>query len=159
MMVGYQLIGFGFSRRRHMRRRRKSSLAISANQAQQALAFLVQQGKIAVTDVRKALENRERLVQEIRERLARLGIEVVAFGKRARRGARAGIRAARRRATRRTRKSSKPMSAARRAAMKAQGRYMAAIRRLPKASRAKVKTIRERSGVSAAIAAAKRMHT
>jgi len=34
---------------------------------------------------------------------------------------------------------------------------MAAVRRLPKADRAKVKGIREKSGVAAAVAAAKRM--
>jgi hypothetical protein len=38
-----------------------------------------------------------------------------------------------------------------------QGRYMAAVRQLSKADRAKVKAIREKSGVRAAIAAAKRM--
>jgi hypothetical protein len=38
-----------------------------------------------------------------------------------------------------------------------QGRYMAAVRQLPKAARAKIKAVREKSGVRAAIAAAKRM--
>jgi hypothetical protein len=39
----------------------------------------------------------------------------------------------------------------------AQGRYMAAVRPLTKEQRAKIKAIREKSGVQAAIAAAKRM--
>jgi hypothetical protein len=38
-----------------------------------------------------------------------------------------------------------------------QGRYMAAVRQLPKADRAKIKAIREKSGVRAATAAAKQM--
>jgi hypothetical protein len=38
-----------------------------------------------------------------------------------------------------------------------QGRYMAALRNLPKEQRVKIKAIREKSGVRAAIAAAKTM--
>jgi len=38
-----------------------------------------------------------------------------------------------------------------------QGRYMAALRLLPKEKRTKIKAIREKSGARAAIAAAKRM--
>lgn len=54
------------------------------------------------------------------------------------------------------RKAKLRVSAATRAAWAAQGRYMAAVRRLPKAARARIKAIREKSGVRAAIAAAKR---
>jgi hypothetical protein len=49
------------------------------------------------------------------------------------------------------------ISAATRKIYQQQGRYMAAVRPLPKAARAKIKAIREKSGVRAAIAAAKRM--
>lgn len=52
------------------------------------------------------------------------------------------------------RKAQKPVSAARKAAWKAQGRYMAAV---SQASRAKVKAIRGKSGLNAGIKAAKRM--
>jgi hypothetical protein len=41
--------------------------------------------------------------------------------------------------------------------MKRQGRYLAAVRPLSKAARVKVKEIREKSGVAAAISAAKKM--
>jgi hypothetical protein len=41
--------------------------------------------------------------------------------------------------------------------MRAQGRYLAAVRPLSKAKRGKVKAIRGKAGVRAAIAAAKRM--
>lgn len=43
------------------------------------------------------------------------------------------------------------VSAKARAAWKAQGRYMAAVRRLSKADRAKVRAVREKSGIRAAI--------
>jgi hypothetical protein len=49
------------------------------------------------------------------------------------------------------------ISAATRKMYQQQGRYMAALRNLSKEQRAKVKTIREKSGVRAATAAAKRM--
>lgn len=42
-------------------------------------------------------------------------------------------------------------------AYRAQGRYIAAVRRLPKAMRATVKAIRQRPGVATAVAAARRM--
>jgi hypothetical protein len=47
-------------------------------------------------------------------------------------------------------------SAKARAAWKAQGRYMAAVRRLPKAARDRIKVIREKKGVLKAFATAKR---
>jgi hypothetical protein len=43
-----------------------------------------------------------------------------------------------------------------RAAWKAQGRYLAALKPLSKAKRLKVRAIRERSGIQAALTAAKR---
>jgi hypothetical protein len=60
-------------------------------------------------------------------------------------------------ASRPTRRRKRRISAATRKLYQQQGRYMAAVRRLPKADRAKVRAIREKSGVRAAIAAAKRM--
>ena len=59
-------------------------------------------------------------------------------------------------AAKRAAKRRKPrISAATRKMYQQQGRYMAAVRQLPKADRAKIKAIREKSGVRAAIAAAK----
>jgi hypothetical protein len=49
------------------------------------------------------------------------------------------------------------ISAATRKIYQQQGRYMAALRPLTKEARAKIKAMREKSGVRAAIAAAKRM--
>src|SRR5262249_52037877 len=98
-----------------------------------------------------ALSRRERLIRELRERLAKLGVEAGGLGTRAKPRVRAAGGPGR------SRRRGKPVSAARRAAMRAQGRDMAAGARLAKAGRAKVKAIREKSAVSAAIAAAKRM--
>ncbi len=103
-----------------MARRRRSTLAISAEQAQQALAFLVHEGKLAANDVRKAFA-REKASRPARKR------------------ARHKITAATRRLYR------------------LQGKYMSALRPLSKEARAGIKAIREKSGIDAAIAAAKRM--
>jgi predicted RNA-binding protein YlqC (UPF0109 family) len=142
-----------------MARRRRSSLALSAEQARQALTVLVQEGKLAASEVRKALGRRDRLVRALRASLAALGEDV---GKLARTAGKvaslpvlAGIATtAKRRAARRA----KPrISAATRKMYQAQGRYLAALRPLSKAARVKIKAIREKSGVNAAIATAKRM--
>jgi hypothetical protein len=49
------------------------------------------------------------------------------------------------------------MTVARRAALKLHGQYLGHVRKLSKANKAKIKAIREKSGVRAAIAAARRM--
>jgi hypothetical protein len=137
------------------RRGRKSSLAsISAERAQQALTFMVAEGRIAAREVEKALKKRDRLIREIRERMSALGVEG------ARAGGRLAIRAAKslRSAEKRTRKGRRrAVSAATKAARRAQGQYMAAVRRLSKDVRKRVLEIRKTKGVRAAIAAAKRL--
>src|SRR5260370_15862477 len=59
---------------RQMATRRKTSLALSAEQAQQALTFLVHEGKLAASEVRKAFDRREKVIREIKERMAQLGV-------------------------------------------------------------------------------------
>jgi hypothetical protein len=54
------------------------------------------------------------------------------------------------------RKTRRRLSAARRAALRLQGRYLGTVRPLSKAAKAKVKAIREKKGVRAAITAAKK---
>lgn len=127
------------------RRRRGSIASISAERAREALTYLVAEGRIAVREVEKALNNRDRLIREIRQRLAALGAE----------GARAGAAGwkSAEKATRKSRK--KAVSAATKAARRAQGQYMAAVRRLSKDVRKKVLEIRKTKGVRAAIKAAK----
>src|SRR5215467_10632998 len=116
---------------------------------------MVSEGKLAARDVVRALERRQKLIHEIRQRLAALGessavlVSKVArdvkpiLAKRGRRAAKAGRAGAKR-----------VISAATRAKYQAQGRYMAAVRRLSKPVRARIKKIREKSGVDAAVKAA-----
>ncbi len=137
-----------------MRRRRKG-LNISADDARQALAILVSEGKIAAHEITRAIERRQKLIREIRERLEQLGAEGASFAMKAARRARPVIRRSARKAAKAGRKGAKrALSAATRAKYQAQGRYMAAVRSLPKAVRKKIRQVREKSGVDAAIKAA-----
>ena len=55
-----------------MARRRRPSLRLSAEQAQQALGALVHEGKLASGEVRNALQQRARLIRALRASLATL---------------------------------------------------------------------------------------
>lgn len=138
-----------------MARRRRSSLALSGEHARQALAILVQEGKLKASEVKKALQRRDRLVRALRASLAALESGAVSAGRRLNGSSPLArkARTAKRKVARRTRR----ISAATRKIYQQQGRYMAAVRQLPKAVRAKIKAIREKSGVRAAIAAAKKI--
>ena len=138
-----------------MARRRRSNLALSGDHARQALAILVQEGKLKVVEVRKALQRRDRLIRALRASLAALETGAVSVGKRLK-GSFPRARKART-AKRKVARRKPRISAATRKMYQQQGRYMAAVRQLPKNARAKIKAIREKSGVRTAIAAAKRM--
>ena len=144
-----------------MARRRRSTLALSAEQAQQALALLVHEGKLAASEVRKAFDRREKLIQEIKERMAQLGVEglqmTTRMAKRASRKIRAARRAARPARRPAPRAARRRVTPARKAAMRRQGKYLAAIRPLSAQDRAKVKALLTSKGWSAAMAEAKRM--
>ena len=127
-----------------MARRKSPFPKLSPKEAHAALRWLHALGKVKTSDITGALRRREELVNEIKERLEQLGGEGLRFLR--------GPEALQKRA----RKAPKRVSKAARAAWKAQGRYMAAVRRLSKADRARMKVIREKSGVGAAIAAAKK---
>ena len=117
----------------------------SPERAAQALSILIHEGKLKAKDVAGALRRRDAMIRDLREKLVALE-----------RGASSALSNV---ATGRGRRWKKRISKAQRAARQAQGRYLGAIRRLSKADRAKAKTIREKSGVRAAIAEAKRMAT
>ncbi len=137
-----------------MRRRRKG-LNISADDARQALAILVSEGKIAAHEVTRAIERRQKLIREIRQRLEQLGAEGASLVTTAVRKARPVVARSARKAAKAGRKGAKrALSAATRAKYQAQGRYMAAVRMLPKTVRKKIREVREKSGVEAAIKAA-----
>ena len=138
-----------------MARHRRSSLALSGDQARAALAILIQEGRLAAGEVRKALQRRDRLIRALRASLAALEAGAVTVGKRVT-GTLSVARKAR--TARRNVARKKPrISAATRKIYQQQGRYMAALRNLSKEARAKIKVIREKSGVRAAIATAKKM--
>jgi hypothetical protein len=115
-----------------------------------ALQMLLEEGKIAASDVARALRNREKMIKELRERLAALETAARPV---ARRLASAGRKAARRAAPR----ARKAITRAQRIARQAQGRYMAAVRSLSADARGKIREIRKQSGVDAAIKAALKM--
>ena len=140
-----------------MARRRRQSPALSGEHAQQALAILIQEGKLAAGEVKKALQRRARLIRALRASLAALEAGVVGAGRRVLKDGPFPMGRMRKAAGRRAVRKRPRISAATRKMYQQQGRYMAALRPLPKAARAKVKAIREKSGVRAAIAAAKRM--
>ena len=133
-----------------VRRKTRKALNLSAHHAGMALQMLVEEGKIAAGDVARALKNREKMIKELREKLAALEASARPM---ARRLASAGRKAVRRAAPR----ARKAITRAQRAARQAQGRYMAAVRRLSDDARVKVREIRKESGVDAAIKAAMKM--
>ena len=133
-----------------MRRKTRKALELSAEHAAIALHLLIEDGKIAASDVARALKRREKMIQELRDRL--IALEQAAAPV-ARRLAADGRRAYQKGAP----KARKAISRAQKVARQAQGRYMAAVRRLSKDARAKIKAIRERSGVDVAIKAAQKM--
>jgi hypothetical protein len=134
-------------------RRRRSSLTVTAEQAHQALTFLVHEGKLAASEVRKAFGRREKLIREIRDRMAALGGEGFGLVERTNKGASRALRTA----EKASRPARKRVSAVRKAAMWRQGKYLAALRPLSAQDRAKVKAVLKANGWAAAMAEAKRM--
>jgi hypothetical protein len=132
-----------------LKRKTRKAPAFSATHAAHALHVLIADGKIAAKDVTNALRRRESMIADLRQRLSALE-----------NGLATGMADARKAVTRRARRTPRRrVSAARRAAMKLHGRYLGTVRPLSKAARAKVKAVREKSGVHAAIKAARRMAT
>jgi hypothetical protein len=133
-----------------VRRKTRKALRLSAQHAGLALQMLIEEGRIAAGDVARALKKREKLIKELRARLAE--IESVSLPV-ARRLASAGRKAVRGVAPR----ARKAITRAQRVARQAQGRYMAAVRSLSEDARLKIREIRKESGVDAAIKAALKM--
>lgn len=133
-----------------MRRKTKKELRLTAQHAAYALQMLIQDGKVAAADVQRALQRREVMIRDLRDRLAALEGAAAPV---VRSLARAGQREMRAAAPR----ARKAITRAQRIARQAQGRYLAAVRRLSKEARLKVREIRAKSGVEAAIRAARKM--
>src|ERR1700687_497566 len=113
-------------------------MKLTDSDAQKAIAVLLSRRRIRPTEVAAAVRAHDRMVKELRQRLAALEGGVVA----------AGGGGPERRAGRRTpgqpagRPRQKRVSAERKAAMVRQGKYLAAIGRLSAGDRAKVKAVR-----------------
>lgn len=125
------------------------TLKLSPEHAALALHVLIADGKLAAKDVVNALRRREQMIHDFRQRLVALE-----------QGAASAIETAARKTARKVERKAKRklrLSPARRAALKLHGKYLGTVRPLSKAGRAKIKAIREKSGVHAAIAAAKKL--
>jgi hypothetical protein len=122
-------------------------MKFSPSQAHYALNVLMSQGKLKVAHIRKALKNREQEIRSLRERLAALE-QFSPRGSGARAGRRPGrpARAARKKRVRRIK-----MSPRVRALRKLQGKYMGFVRRLKPAEKTRVRAMREKQGMAAAI--------
>ena len=100
---------------------------LKSHEAQYVLAALVKQKKLRVSQVRATLRARDHEIRDLRERLATLEAGAAASVARGRRVL---------------------------ALRKLQGRYMGFVRRLKVAEKARVRAIREKQGLAAAIRAA-----
>jgi hypothetical protein len=131
-----------------LKRKTNKTLNITADRAAHVLQILISDGKVAAKDVTNALKRREHLIHELRQRL--LALE---------QGAVSAVEDKGRKVARKVTRKKRRMSPARLAALRLNGRYMGHVRQLSKAQKASVKKIRAKSGVRAAIAAAKKMGT
>jgi hypothetical protein len=123
-------------------------MKFSPTQAHYALNVLMSQGKLRVAHIRKALKTREQEIRSLRERLAALELFAPGAPKTARRGRPA--RAARKARVRRIK-----MTPRVRALRQLQGKYMGYVRRLKPAEKTRVRAVREKQGMQAAIRLAK----
>ena len=128
-----------------MRKKTVKAVRLTGEHAAYALQMLIEDGKIASRDVVQALKRREKTVRELRARLVALGEDVSDAVSRSSGG------------SPRARRIRKQITKAQRTARQAQGRYMAAVRKLSKDARKRVKDIRMKSGVVAAIREARRL--
>lgn len=119
---------------------------LTPDQAHYVLTTLLAQRKLRQTQIDQALRNRESEIRSLRERLASLeGMTDGAAGSSGRRGRRRSGSAAARPVRRRK------MSAKVRALRRLQGKYMGFVRGLKAAEKARVRAVREKQGMSAAI--------
>ena len=121
-------------------------MTLTPQQSQYVLKVLMANGRVRASQVERALRSRDEEIRSLKERLAAL--EEIGRGDSGGRGrSRGGARASRgsRPAARRK------MSPRVRALRKQQGKYMGYVRRLKPADKARVRTVREKQGMAAAI--------
>ena len=126
---------------------------LTPDQAQYVLSTLLAQRKLRQSQVDQALRNRDSEIRSLRERLATL--EGMSDGAGGSRGSRRGRRSAGSSgsgASRPVRR--RKMSPKVRALRRLQGKYMGFVRGLKPAEKARVRSVREKQGMAAAISLA-----
>jgi uncharacterized protein YrrD len=111
-------------------------MKLTDSEARKAIAVLIFQRRLRPTQVAAAVRAHDRMVSELRQRLAALESGKALDGSRRPRA---------------EQKTQKRISVKRRAAMARQGKYLGAIRRLSVKDRGKVKAILASKGYSAAM--------
>ena len=120
-------------------------MKLTANESQYVLATLLSQRKLRESQIRAALRHRKDEIQRLRQQLASLeslGASVDSSGPRRRRGSRGRPASA---------PKGRKMSPRVRSLRRQQGRYMSFVRGLAPAEKARVRTVREKEGMGAAI--------
>lgn len=118
---------------------KQKHMNLTPEQSQYVLSTLIREGKVRSSQVQSALKGRDREIRDLRARLASLE----GLGDSAR-GRRQTLVAP-------SRRSRRQMSPRVRALRKMQGKYMGYVRRLKPADKARVKVVREKQGIEAAI--------
>jgi hypothetical protein len=114
---------------------------LTPQQSHYVLRVLMSQGRVRRSQVERALRGREEEIRSLKERLASLeAMGASGSGGRSRSRRRAAPPARRRR-----------MSPRVRALRRQQGKYMGYVRRLKPAEKARVRAVREKQGMAAAI--------
>lgn len=121
-------------------------MKLDTRQAQYVLQTLLERRKVAASHVRAILRDRDREIAALRRRLEALEAE----GTRAVAGAAGRVSAKARRVRRR-------LSPKVRALRRQQGEYMGLVRRLKPAEKTRVRAVKEKKGLVAAIRAARTM--
>src|ERR1700693_5795193 len=115
-----------------------TTMKISAKQAQYVLDTLLKQGRVRWTQIQKVLRGRLEEIRSLRERLTSLEKLVGRAAPAVRRG--------------RARKvARRQMSSKTRALRRLQGKYMGHVRNLKASEKARVRAVREKQGIGAAI--------
>jgi hypothetical protein len=118
-------------------------MKLSPSQSHYVLSVLISQGKVRAGHIRKALRSREQEIRSLRERLTAL--ERLSPG-----SSPAGRRRARVAASK-TRARRARLSPRVKALRRLQGKYMGYVRRLKAAEKSRVRAVREKQGMGAAI--------
>ena len=122
---------------------------LTPNESHYVLQSLVASGAVRAKSVEKALNGREDEIRSLRERLASLE-SLSASSSRSGGGARGGRRGRPPAASARPRRRRR-MSPKTRALRKLQGKYMGLVRGLKPAEKSRVRAVREKQGMAAAI--------